>query len=89
MYINTVLLYVKSKPHKINILCTSQIAGTSTFGWGCSIGLSAVIIPKLRDPISGLGLDDSGASWIGSCLPLGAIIGSMLPGRYLFKDFDF
>ena len=38
-------------------------AGASTFGWGCAIGLSAVIIPQLRDEKNGLAWGDSDLSW--------------------------
>ena len=41
----------------------SILAGASTFGWGCAIGLSAVIIPQLRDEENGLAWDDTDISW--------------------------
>ena len=55
-------------------------AAASTFGWGCNIGLPATLIPKLRDDKFGLSITDEDASWIGSCLTIGAAVGSIATG---------
>ena len=67
----------------IVITCPFSVAGSSTFGWGTTIGLSGVIIPLLRDENTGLAMDDSGVSWFGALLPAGSIVGSFIPGKYL------
>ena len=55
-------------------------AAASTFGWGCNIGLPATLISKLRDDKFGLSITDEDASWIGSCLTIGAAVGSIATG---------
>ena len=56
-------------------------AASSTFGWGCSIGLSATLISKLRHKDFGLAISDEDASWIGSCLAIGGVVGSFMTGK--------
>ena len=56
-------------------------AASSTFGWGCSIGLSATLISKLRHDEFGLSITDEDASWIGSCLAIGGAVGSLVTGN--------
>ena len=56
-------------------------ASSSTFGWGCNIGLPATLISKLRDTEFGLSITDEDASWIGSCLAIGGALGALLTGK--------
>ena len=56
-------------------------ASAATFGWGCNIGLPTTLISKLRHPEFGLSITDEDASWIGSCLAIGGIFGSLVAGR--------
>ena len=46
-----------------------------------------MIIPLLRDDKTGLAMDDSGVSWFGALLPAGSIVGSFIPGKYVFDSF--
>ena len=64
-------------------------AAASTFGWGCNIGLPATLISKLRHKEYGLSITDNDASWIGSCLAIGGVLGALITGMlhkntYLF-----
>ena len=45
-----------------------------------------MIIPLLRDDKTGLAMDDSGVSWFGALLPAGSIVGSFIPGKYVFDS---
>merc|ERR1711894_192430 len=56
-------------------------AAASTFGWGCNIGLPTTLISKLRHHEFGLSITDEDASWIGSCLAIGGIFGSLVAGK--------
>ena len=56
-------------------------ASAATFGWGCNIGLPTTLISKLRHHEFGLSITDEDASWIGSCLAIGGIFGSLVAGK--------
>jgi len=62
-----------------------------SFCWGQSIGWSSVVNPHLREPVGGegggFGLDDDGASWVGSSLSIGGFVGGLTGGKRFFPIF--
>jgi len=72
-------------------LCVArQVAGCASVGvasllWGMSIAWSAVALPQLRQhadtsPIMEVLVNDVSASWIGSSMPLGGVVGGLVVG---------
>ena len=50
------------------------------FNWGNMVGWSNAANPQLRGNVTGFEMDDDGASWVGSTLSFGGIVGSIFAG---------
>ena len=48
--------------------------------WGNMVGWSNIANPQLRGNVTGFEMDDDGASWVGSTLSFGGIVGSVFAG---------
>lgn len=47
---------------------------------GCNLGWTSPVLPKLEQPDSPIHITPEQGSWIGSLMPLGAIVGPFLGG---------
>jgi len=50
------------------------------FSWGTSLGWTNIATPLLKSNETGFNINDEESSWIGSTVPLGGILGSLIAG---------
>jgi hypothetical protein len=55
---------------------------------GTVIGYTAPAIPSIQSPGSHVNLTTGEVSWLGSIMPLGAVFGSIIAGKFILGIYE-